>query len=260
MVKRKVVGSLIAATALLGLGVSTSLVADAADTQIAADTAGVEATPSGSAVTKDVCSWYVGGVSSTLTLAPSAGATYDGSQLELSSANAESQPSSISAYANASTEAGTASAHTDCTWFSDAQRKGITVNMSVTSNAFTAKYGATPTSDSGMGFTLDGTNTLSAGFTKGTCNVDGVADSSKWTTSAFTVGATASVSADVFKIAAADVTTKPGTASSKGDSCSQSQTWVVKIPGGMKPASPKATYTFTGPKVTTALTLTSVSG
>ncbi|MEN9736737.1 MAG: hypothetical protein RL129_1448 [Actinomycetota bacterium] len=240
MIKRKVAGSLIAATALLGLGVSTSLVADAADTQIAADTAGVEATPSGSAVTKDVCSWYVGGVSSTLTLAPAENATYDGSQLELSSANAESQPSSISAYANASTEAGTASAHTDCTWFSDAQRKG--------------------TSDSGMGFTLDGTNTLSAGFTKGTCNVDGSADTSKWTTSAFTVGATASVSADVFKIAASDVTTKPGTASSKGDSCSQSQTWVVKIPGGMKPASPKATYTFTGPKVTTALTLTSVAG
>lgn len=251
MISRKLAGSLIAATALLGLGVSTSFVADAAGVTSGSQT---EATPSGSAVTKDVCAWYVGGVSSTLTLSPTAGATYDGSALTLSSSNAPSQPGDLTAYANAATEAGSATSHTDCSWFADSQRQGITLNMGVTSNAFTAAYGATPTADSGMGFTLSADNKLNANFTKGTCKIDGTADTSKWTATKFEVAEISTVNSDVMKLAAADVTTKPDSTKG-GDVCSQSQTWNVTIPASLHPASPKATYTFTGPKITTTITL-----
>jgi hypothetical protein len=251
MISRKLAGSLIAATALLGLGVTTSVVADAAGIESGSTT---EATPSGSAVTKDVCAWYVGGVSSTLTLAPADGATYDGSALILSSDNAPSKPGDLTAYANAATDAGSATAHTDCSWFADAQRQGITLNMGVTSNAFTAAYGATPTADSGMGFSLSTGNKLNANFTKGTCKIDGATDSVKWTATTFAVAGTASVSSDVMKLAASDVTTKPDPTKG-GDVCSQSQVWDVTIPASLHPASPKATYTFTGPKITTTITL-----
>jgi len=251
MISRKFAGALIAATALMGLGITTSVVADAAGVESGSQT---EATPSGSAVTKDICAWYVGGVSATLTLAPSAGATYDGSALTLSSDNAPSQPGDLTAYANAATEAGSATSHTDCSWFADSQRQGITLNMGVTSNSFTATYGATPTADSNMGFSLSTGNKLNANFTKGTCKIDGTTDSVKWTATTFEVAGTATVNTDVMKLAAADVTTKPNP-SSGGDVCSQSQVWNVTIPASLHPASPKATYTFTGPKITTTITL-----
>ena len=250
MISRKLAGSLIAATALLGLGVSTSFVADAADPSFA---------PTGSAVTKDNCTWTVSGVPSNLSLAPAGEAKYDGSEMTLSSANvdADARPGSIQVFASGAHQTGgSATNHKDCTWFSDTDRESIALTMTASSTSFTA--GAESGLDSQMDFAVDDTNPLAAALS-GTCKIDGAADSSespKWSSTGFSLTSLsgASYTSNILSLSESNVTTFPSDGADKGDSCSKSQVWTVKIPAGKNPAYPTETYTFTGPSITYSYT------
>lgn len=248
MFSRKIAGVFISATALIGLGLSTSVVASADDPSFQA---------TGSAVTKDNCTWTVSGVPSTLSLAPAGSAKYDGSEMTLSSANTDTPPGSIQVYASGAHQSGgSASVHKDCTWFSNDDRESIAVTLSTTSVAFSATA-STGGADSAMNFNVDSDNPLSATLS-GTCKIDGTNDTTpKWNSAGFTL-ASASVgspySTNILSLAKADVTTFPGEEESKGDSCSKSQTWTVKIPADQKPTYPTETYTFAGPSITYSYT------
>ena len=248
MISRKVAGVLISATALIGMGLSTSVVASADDPS------SFQAT--GSAVTKDNCTWTVSGVPTSLSLAPAGAAKYDGSEMTLSSENADTPPGSIQVFASGAHQAGgSATVHKDCTWFSNDDRESIAVTLSTTSVAFSASV--TSGADSAMDFSVNGVNPLGASLT-GTCKINGADDTTpKWDSAGFSLtsaSAEAAYSTDILSLAKEDVTTFPSAAESAGDSCSQAQVWSVKIPAGKKPTYPTQTYTFTGPSITYSYT------
>ena len=247
MISRKVAGVLISATALIGMGLSTTVVASADDPAFQA---------TGSAVTKDNCTWTVTGVPTSLSLAPAGAAKYDGAEMTLSSENADTPPGSIQVFASGAHQSGgSATVHKDCTWFSNDDRESIAVTLSTTSVAFSAS--ATTGADSSMNFEVNEGNPLSASLT-GTCKIDGANDTTpKWDSAGFSL-TSASVespySTNILSLAKTDVTTFPDEEESAGDSCSKSQVWSVKIPAGQKPTYPTETYTFAGPSITYSYT------
>ena len=248
MISRKVAGVLISATALIGMGLSTSVVASADDPTFQA---------TGSAVTKDNCTWTVSGVPASLSLAPAGAAKYDGSEMTLSSANADTPPGSIQVFASGAHQSGgSATVHKDCTWFSNDDRESIAVTLSTTSVAFSASA-ATGGADVDMNFSVNADNPLSASLT-GTCKINGVNDTTlKWDSAGFSLSsanADTPYSTNILSLAKTDVTTFPDEEESAGDSCSKAQVWSVKIPAGQKPTYPTETYTFAGPSISYSYT------
>lgn len=221
----------------MAIGIAGVGPALAATTQPGSGDVGLtESTTSASTTTLPWCGWYLTGIDATLALDAS-NSTYDGTEIDLTASD-----DGIEAFVNGS---GTYSSATDnCSWYGSANQQAAWVSVVANSAAFTATTPAdTDGTDSSMNFNLDSANKLNITVTEnpdGSCVADG-----------FTLVPDASVfdgtlSSNPIKSAASvDVTTT--------DRCAWSMNYATKIPGGKVPTYGEATYTFTGPTLTTTL-------
>lgn len=181
------------------------------------------------------CGWYLTGIDSALTLS---GATvYDGTEVSLTAAD-----TSLEAFVNGSSTY--SAADDNCSWYGNTNKQAAWVSVTADTAAFDASTTAdTAGTDNSMDFALDTDNKL---------NITAVEDpSANCTTNGFSITADASVfgttlsSNPVKSALSTDVTTH--------DKCTWSMNYATKIPGGKVPTYGDATYTFTGPTLTTTL-------
>lgn len=202
--------------------------------------------------TQEKCTWFVEGIpeSVALEIASSESITkYDGTELDLESES----PEELTAYTSGNLGTGTASANTECTFYS--QKTGIAISKSVSTYAFTAAVGGS--NEAGMGFTLSSSNSLDITFTEGTCWTDANSDeeTSGWTVGNASLYDAENNSSGVLSLGYADV--QMVNTNERSERCTSSGVYSVSVPAGKTPAAPGSNYVFTGPTVSTNITLPS---
>lgn len=200
---------------------------------------GGDASTDSSVATDLWCTWYATGFESTITLAGTEGAEYEGEEFALTGADND-QAALVSGYeADAAPTVGT---QADCSWYN--AEKGLTVTITGTGAGFTSDTEAAG-DDNSLGWDL-ADSALAVTFTEdpaGTCSDD-------WSLAG---GLTIDSNLDAVDAAtiayAADMSTS--------ESCQWDTTFSTAIPAGKTPANPGSTYSFVGPTLTTSLTFDS---
>ncbi len=205
------------------------------------------ASTSSSVVTEELCTWYMLGAPSSITLAPaSEGTEYEGDAIEVSDTFASSGGEDLNVYSSGNVTSGSRSTYGNCTFYSAPTRP--TVTMSIASDSFTASA-ATGGADSSMNFVASTGNELNVDQTS-TCNI-------KWTRSDLALK-TAALSGNVMTIPTlGDVDSRvssPVGDTAGNDRCSADFVIKINIPAGKTPTYPGQTYSWSGPTFTTALT------
>jgi glutaredoxin-related protein len=228
--------------ALFAIPVSTLLVIAGTQSSIIASAVGIEGdaatvvTTSGSAETIEMCGWRIDGVDTEISLAnddPSL--EYVGSQYELAGADED-----ILIYLS-----GDAVEDTRCSFYGE--YKGAQVKVSWSGSSFTSSP------DNSLGWDLADEN-LRISYADNGCVADWETENSVTIAGAFVTGD------DV--IPAKILATSVGAASYSPDSvgsptfpsCGFSAAYATVIPANV-PTDPGATYTFTGPSLTSTLVL-----
>jgi len=199
---------------------------------------GGDASTDSSVATDLWCTWYATGFESTITLAGTAGAEYEGEEFALTGADND-QAALVSGYeADAAPTVGT---QADCSWYN--AEKGLTVTITGAGAGFTSDTEAAG-DDNSLGWDL-ADSPLAVEF-----NPDPDDACEGWVLApGLTIDADAD-SVDAAVIAyAADMSTT--------ESCEWDTTFETAIPESLTPADPGATYTFTGPTLTTSLAFNS---
>ena len=197
---------------------------------------GGDASTASSVATDLWCTWYATGFASSITLAGTAGAEYEGEAFTLTGSD-DDQAALVSGYeVDAAPTVG--EGQEDCSWYN--AEKGLTVSITSTGGVFTSDTDAEGT-DNSLGWDLVD-SPLAVTFTED----PGDACSEDWAlASGLTIDADAD-SVDAAVIAyAADMSTS--------ESCQWDTTFSTAIPAGKTPANPGSTYTFVGPTLTTEL-------
>ena len=234
--------ALVAASVVVG-----SAVADTGDPASGVSEAGVA---SGSATMKEQCTWFITGVQTAVTM--SAGEEYDGSSLEMSAT-----PGALSVFYSGNENSGTIDAHSACTWFGADNADGIAVSMSADGGSFTAAAdvgGADTDMNFTTGLEAEG-NAFVIGLTDGntSCRSNNNTENN-WAVANLNVEG-AAASADVMALTAANTTGVPSDTAGNNDACTSATSYAVTIPANKQPTYPGQAYTFTGPQVTTAVTI-----
>lgn len=203
---------------------------------------GVDAEMESIITTEEECTWVMMNAPSSLTLAPSdASAEYEGVALDIqatvtnfdvhSTGNLDTTPSLTE--------------HNECTFYGTGNVTRPIVSMAIGDGDFTATYGGT--ADTGLDFSLDADNAFDIAWVGDDCAV-------KWTQSGLNLHATALTGTAVTIPVIGDVTDPVVDAvAGSNDRCQDDLSFTVTIPANMKPASPGADYTWTGPTLTTTL-------
>ena len=249
---RKALGVAVAGFGLVltgGLGVGSVIAAEA---NPANDT---EATTSGSAVTKEKCTWFLTGVPTEVAMETD-GSDYEGAALEMT-ANA----GTLAAFVSGNLGTGTIDAHSACTWYGSTNVRGIDVKMATSADGFTSSE-PDDASDTSLSFDPSGDLPFAIAFddAETLCRTPGDDGngSEQWTvTDLSIVNATGTSATSVMAQPFANSTGIPLDTAEKNDACSSAMTWSVSIPGQKEPDAPGATYSFTGPTVTTSVALPS---
>jgi hypothetical protein len=234
----------IKAFAILPIAISlTFLGLQAVTSSIAATTGEGEtaATTGATAATIEDCEWYLNGVATELSLTNDTGMEYVGDDYELSASN-----TGVNVYFS-----GTEVQNQRCSFYDDVRGAGVEVSW--TGDAFSNVDSSDTSLDWDLGATLEtsGISSLDITYTADTCDA------------AFTAGSAVSIS---------DPADSPLTPASIGDAatasfepsaavgatfamCTLNADYAVKLPGGRTPAAPGSSYTFTGPGLTTTITV-----
>lgn len=207
----------------------------------------VDATTGTSVVTEELCTWYMLGAPSEISLTPAvAGTEYEGDEILVSDSFNEADTAELNVYSSGNVSAGDRTTYGNCTFYSAPKRP--TVTMSVVNGDFVARAGASDT-DTVMNFEAAGSNGLLVDLTS-SCNA-------KWTAADLNLK-TGSLTGEALKIATlADVdsrVTSPVSGVAGNDRCKADFVIKINIPGAKTPTYPGRTYTWSGPSFTTALT------
>lgn len=231
-VKRRIAGvSMLLASGLLA---SFAVFGTASATWEEPDGGG-DASTASSVATDLWCTWYATGFASSITLAGTAGAEYEGEEFTLTGSD-DDQAALVSGYEVDA--APTVGGQEDCSWYN--LEKGLTVSITSTGGVFTSDTDAEGT-DNSLGWAL-ADSPLAVTFAEDPAE----ACSEDWTlASGLTINADAA-SIDAAVIAyAADMSTS--------ESCQWDTTFSTAIPANKTPANPGSTYSFVGPTLTTSL-------
>lgn len=205
---------------------------------------------SSSITTEEECTWKMLNAPSSLSLGPAtAGTEYEGVALDISASISDFD---VHSTGNLDTSP-TTTTHNECTFYGAGNRTRPIVTMAIEDGDFGATYGASPTADAAMDFSLDAANALDIVW-------GGTACDAKWTKSTLGLHATG-LSGIALQIPTVTDVTDPIADANAGsnDRCLDSVSFTVTIPANKKPASPGATYTFTGPQLTTTLSTSTTS-
>jgi len=248
---RKALGVAVAGFGLVltgGLGVGSVIAAEADPT------ATTDASTSGSAVTKEKCTWFLEGVPTSVAMATD-GSDYEGAALPMTAS-----AGTLQAYVSGNLGTGEIDTHSACTWYGSTNVRGITVSMATSATGFTSSEPADATDTSlsfdptaGLPFLID-----FAG--EAACRTPGNDGNGteQWTVTDLSIeNATGTTATSVMAQPFANSTGIPLDTAEKNDACSSAMTWSVSIPGDLEPDAPGATYSFTGPTVTTSVALPS---
>lgn len=209
-------------------------------------------------VTEEECTWYMLGAPADFVMLPGwEGGVVDSERIEYtgqSLALSATLASNLNVYSSGNVNVGTASTNSECTFYGNVVRPVVT--MSVLDTVFDATYGGTD--DNTLDFTADAADdTFTISLT-----ADAQCATDNWNVTSpgfYDTGTT-----NVLNVVAMDLpivhVTSP-VATNAGDRCQMTEmTASVTIPAassGVKPASPGATYTWTGPTITTTLSTAS---
>ena len=235
--------SKVKAFAILPIAASLTFFGLQAVTSSVAATEGVgetSATTGASAATIEDCEWYLDGVATELSLTNESGMEYVGDDYTLTA-----DVDDVSVYFS-----GTEAEDVRCSFYDDV--RGADVEVSWTGNGFSS------TTDDSLDWLLGdllevtGESSLDIAYEKGTCD------------DAFTAGDSVSItSAAISPLtpatidAAATATFTPSAAAGSATfaKCGLNASYSVVLPGGRTPASPGSSYTFTGPALSTTITV-----
>ena len=238
MASKKFIGVL-----LMGLA-GLSLPAVVASTGASAETPAPSTASTGtSIVTEELCTWYMLGAPSTITLAPAlvegVAPEYVGEAIPVSAAFAGA--TNLNVYSSGNVNTGGRDSFGECTFYSSPTRPIVTVSIADVDFTANAALGG---ADVDMDFVAAAGNAFTVGATDATCGLP-------WTVSDAAL-ATAALSNTLTTI-----TTK-GAVDSRvtgtNDRCATDLTVGINIPGAKTPLYPGQTYVWAGPAFTTALT------
>lgn len=216
-------------------GINTSIAA----TSVGGD-ASQDATTTASADTLPACSWYVTGLASSIALTNGDDMEYVGNDYTL-----EATDEDITIFFSASD-----TANERCSFYDD--EKGVAVEVSWVGESFTAG-GLDTSMDFAVNDALETEGNVTVDIVyAGECSADWIA------------GGTTSIGVDSSPLTPASITNtsvndnytptlKGGTATFA--TCTLDASYSTKIPGGKTPLNPGTSYSFTGPTLTTTVTI-----
>jgi hypothetical protein len=219
--------------------------------------AGWDDAPTEAEVTmKERCVWFVAGVPSSITLTADAledDTVYDGDKFSLSATLLD-----YVAWTSGNTTGGDddAEAHAACTFFGE--QTGIAVDGEWSGTAFTAEAqnvdadGNEEDDTLNMGFSADATDPLTLNLTTGTCRAFGT-----WSVGP-NIAAHAALTGSVLTLGADDATERPDDLAGSNDKCNALVSVTASIPEGKTPLYAGKAYKFTGPTLTTDISIDSV--
>lgn len=211
-------------------------------TSSVAATEGVGETPAttgATAATLEDCEWYLDGVDTELSLTNTSGLEYVGDDYTLTA-----EDSGVNVYFS-----GTVAQDERCSFYDDVRGAGVEVSW--TGDSFNA--GVDNSLDWNLGDNLEtsGISTLDVTYSKDTCD------------DAFTAGGAVSISdpldSPLSPASISDADTglffPSSLLSATFAKCTLDATYSVVLPGSRTPANPGSSYTFTGPGLTTTITV-----
>jgi hypothetical protein len=200
------------------------------------------ATTGATAQTIEDCEWYLNGVATELSLTNDTGMEYVGDDYELSASN-----DAVNVYFS-----GTVAEDDRCSFYDDVRGAGVEVSW--TEAAFLNVDATDQSLDWELGDALETggvVSSLDITYTEDTCDP------------AFTAGSSVSIdgtaTSPLTPASISDVNTASFSPSAALGAtfakCTLNATYVVKLPGGRTPAFPGTPYTFTGPSLSTTITV-----
>lgn len=254
MNKKKALGAALITLSAPGLIAALAWAPAASGEPITTSDTQPTATTTSTVVTEEECTWYMLGAPADFVMLPgweggvpdSERIEYTGQALQLSATLA----SNLNVYSSGNVNKGTATTNSECTFYGNVVRPVVT--MSVADTVFDATYGAEIDED--LGFTADAADDTFAI----TLTPDAQCAADNWSVASpgFYTSTTSVLSVIAMQIPLLLDVTSP-VATNSGDRCvTTAMTASVTIPAagvGVKPESPGATYTWTGPTVTTTL-------
>jgi hypothetical protein len=203
------------------------------------------ATTGADATTIEDCEWYLNGVSESLTLTSESDLEYIGDDLTLTDSD-----EGVNIYFS-----GLEAEDERCSFYDDVRGAGVDVTWDGV--AFT-----TGTADVSLDWTLgaaletSGVSSLDVDYDKATCD------------DAFTAGGAVSITSDavspltpasITDLATAVFTPSAAAPGATWAKCTLNATYTVVLPGGRTPDDPGSSYVFTGPGLTTTITVNEVT-
>lgn len=235
----------IKAFAILPIAISLTFLGLQAVTSSIAATTGEGETPAttgATAATIEDCEWYLNGVATSLSLTNESGMEYVGDDYELSASD-----TGVNVYFS-----GTEAEDERCSFYDDVRGAGVEVSW--TGDAFSNVDPSDTSLDWDLGTALEtgpAVSSLDITYTADDCDA------------AFTSGSAVSITdpadSPLTPASISDIATgsfSPSSAlSATFAKCTLNATYAVKLPGGRTPAAPGSSYTFTGPGLTTTITV-----
>lgn len=227
---------LAAALTIFGLqAVSASFAATTGEGETGATT-GAEAS------TIEDCEWYLDGVTDTLSLSNTDALEYIGDDLTLSASD-----EGVKVYFS-----GTVTEDERCSFYDDVRGAGVDVTWDGV--AF-----ATGTADTSLNWTLGtpletgpAVSSLDVTYTKDTCDAAFEAEAAVSITD---VAESPLTPASISNLATGSFTPSAVGIGATWAKCTLNASYSVVLPGGRTPANPGSAYTFTGPGLTTTITV-----
>lgn len=245
IVKNTAVSVAAIALSMFGLSGLSSSVAET----VVGGTSSFDTANTASAETLAACGWYVSGVDESVELSNASGMEYVGNDYELSGQN--SQPISIFF-------SGTSAPDDRCSFYDD--EKGVEVNVTWSGTTFTAS-GADHSLDFAAGDPLEDAasndgdpSTFNITYTKDGCNGDWTAGDSVKISDLSTPPLVPASIANMSVASNYSPTLKSGATFA---SCDLNASYSAWLPGGKTPSNPGGSYSFTGPTLTTEVTINS---
>ena len=231
-------GALAVTGVVAGAGAQDNPVGDTADTSADVDT-------------KELCIWYVNGVSDEVALTPVAGADalYDGAEMGLTSGASLSDVSIFVSGNNPLAGApGTIDAHRDCTFYG--ANEGIAFRAALSAAGFTATGG-----DNQLDIAMDFNQSAELPFlydaTNDGCRSGATGELTQWTSGDLTATTTEAVAAtDIAKLTKVNTVARQSDTDGQNSACVVEQVVTVSIPANQTPTYPGTDYSFEGPTLT----------
>jgi hypothetical protein len=233
----------IKALAILPLAASLTFFGLQAMTSSFAETTGEGTTPAttgASASTIEDCEWYLNGVADELLLTNDTGMEYVGDDYTLSAEDTD-----VNVYFS-----GTDLEDTRCSFYDDVRGAGVEVSWTGTN--FTSTTDSSLDWNLGDALETSGNSSLDITYEKGTCD------------DAFTAGSSVEIDsmaispltpASISDLNTATFTPSAAVPGASWAKCTLNASYSVVLPGGRAPASPGSPYAFTGPALSTTITV-----